>query len=146
MSTSARIGILNNDGTVTSIYCHRDDYYRYVGNLLKKHYAYVDKIKCLINLGDLSSLGKEPKSDPSAWKYKPFDFKAPSIKTIEDLWGDLCVAYKDRPGEDLEDCKAFTFASIEDYLKSDCEYLYLYNFTEGFWKCCEPRSNKFKKY
>lgn len=56
MSTRSRIGILNQDNTVTSIYCHFDGYLSGVGLTLHHHYRSPDKIVELISLGDMSSL------------------------------------------------------------------------------------------
>jgi hypothetical protein len=57
MATRSRIGIENEDGTIRSIYCHWD------GNLnseiLKNHYTDRNKINELLDLGDISMLGKE---------------------------------------------------------------------------------------
>jgi hypothetical protein len=56
MSTRSRIGIENQDGTTTSIYCHFDGYISGVGKLLKEYYTTQAKVKALIKLGDISSL------------------------------------------------------------------------------------------
>jgi len=56
MSTSCRIGIENNDGTVTSIYCHHDGYPSYVGQVLKEHYSNEEKLRELISYGDTSAI------------------------------------------------------------------------------------------
>ena len=57
MATRSRIAIENQDGTVTSIYCHWDGYISGVGETLFENYHSV-KTEQLIALGDLSSLGK----------------------------------------------------------------------------------------
>jgi predicted CxxxxCH...CXXCH cytochrome family protein len=59
MSTRSRIGIINKDKTVTSIYCHFDGYPEGVGKTLKQHWMDTKKIKKLLKLGNLSILGKE---------------------------------------------------------------------------------------
>lgn len=56
MSTNSSISMLNDDGTVTSIYCHWDGYLSYNGRILYDHYNDKEKVKQLIALGSLSSL------------------------------------------------------------------------------------------
>lgn len=56
MSTRSRIGILEPNGTVTSIYCHFDGYLSHNGRILVNHYQDESKIRELINLGDISIL------------------------------------------------------------------------------------------
>ena len=55
----SNIGIKSNvDGVISVIYCHSDGYLEHVGRTLIDHYTDPIKIKCLMELGDLSSLGK----------------------------------------------------------------------------------------
>ena len=58
MSTRSRIGMIMEDGTVHSVYCHYDGYPSYNGEILKKYYNTPEKAKELISLGDISTLGK----------------------------------------------------------------------------------------
>jgi hypothetical protein len=58
-STRSRVGILNSDGTVKSVYVHNDGYPSNVGKTLKQNYTNDEKIKQLIALGNLSFIGKE---------------------------------------------------------------------------------------
>jgi len=57
MGTSSRIGIRNSDDSMVSIYCHWDGYPEHNGRILVDHYTDEDKIRKLMALGDLSSLG-----------------------------------------------------------------------------------------
>jgi hypothetical protein len=59
MATRSTIGILNADNTITSIYCHWDGYPENNGEILVKHYTDEAKIRKLLSLGALSSLGAE---------------------------------------------------------------------------------------
>lgn len=59
MSTNCRIGILNPNGTVQSIYNHWDGYIDCVGKILLNHYTDEVKVRQLIDLGDLSMIGEE---------------------------------------------------------------------------------------
>ncbi len=116
MSTRSNIGILNNDGTVTAVYCHWDGYVEYNGRILAEYYPEMERVKRLISGGDLSSLNKEiePTADHSF--DKPQD--------------DVCVFYHRDRGEQWEDVKPDTYESIADMynkLKNSwSEYLYVY--------------------
>lgn len=56
MGTRSRIGIENENGSVTSIYCHWDGYPDYNGKVLQEHYTDREKVEKLIALGSISSL------------------------------------------------------------------------------------------
>lgn len=58
MSTKSRIGIENQDGTTTSIYCHFDGYISGVGAVLQKHYTNRSKVEQLIALGSISYIAE----------------------------------------------------------------------------------------
>lgn len=60
MSTPSTIGIKNDNGTITVIYCNYDGYLDSVGLTLYKHYTDTDKMRALLALGDVFSLGVEP--------------------------------------------------------------------------------------
>lgn len=57
MATRSRIAIENQDGTVTSVYCHFDGYLSGVGKKLFEHYD-KEKLEDLFELGDISVLGE----------------------------------------------------------------------------------------
>jgi hypothetical protein len=56
MATRSRIAIENQDGSVTSIYCHWDGHIETNGKILNNNYTTKDKVEELIALGNLSSL------------------------------------------------------------------------------------------
>jgi hypothetical protein len=58
MSTRALIGEKTRD-KFRYIYSHSDGYPEYVGKMLKEYYINPEKIKALLNLGDISLLDKE---------------------------------------------------------------------------------------
>ena len=58
MGTRSTISMANDDGTVTSIYCHWDGYISHHGPLLLKHYSTKAKAKSLMKLHSLSTLGE----------------------------------------------------------------------------------------
>jgi len=59
MGTRSTIAIENADGTVTGIYCHWDGYLSHNGRILQENYADEAKVRELIALGNISSLGEE---------------------------------------------------------------------------------------
>jgi hypothetical protein len=59
MGTRSTIAIENADGTVTGIYCHWDGYLSHNGRILAENYADEAKVRELIALGSISSLGAE---------------------------------------------------------------------------------------
>lgn len=134
MSTRCRIGILNKDGTITSIYCHHDGYMKGgVGERLVVHYTDEAKIRKLLELGDISSLGTEPVENPKAFQTPGLMW---SVTTWSKVWHELnpedtCNCYKTRG----DICPAQTHKSIKEYQKysRDCWGEYTYLFKDGKW-------------
>ena len=58
MATRSRIAIENQDGTITSIYCHWDGGIGTNGERLFQNYTTTELASELIALGDISSLGE----------------------------------------------------------------------------------------
>lgn len=56
--TGASISCVNSDGTVTSIYCSCDGYLSGAGKILSKYYNTYERVKKLMELGDLEGIGK----------------------------------------------------------------------------------------
>jgi hypothetical protein len=100
MATRSRIAIENQDGSVTSIYCHWDGHINSNGVILNDNYNTTDKVNELIALGDLSSL---------------------------DVTIDRTVAYARDNGEDLNQ-KPFSNVEdlFEDGFSSGIEYIYCF--------------------
>jgi len=103
MSTHSRIGILNDDNTVTSIYCQHDGYLSGVGLTLTNCYTDEDDVIELMGLGDISALDEDVES---------------------------CEAYGRDHGE--EDTEARVDDSLEEYQTQD-EASYAYLFQKGTW-------------
>ena len=126
MGTPCRIGIRNENGSISSIRCNYDGYIKKgVGEDLFKHYKTKEKILDLLKLGDLSRLGTEPVDNPKAWetcttgeyeKYHP---------------NNTCDTYKSRG----ENCPAKVSSNLTEFFKlaneSWCDYRYLYE--DGIW-------------
>ncbi len=57
MATRSAIGLKLPDGTISAIYCHWDGYLSGVGRVLENSYQDAEKIKQLLELKELISLG-----------------------------------------------------------------------------------------
>ena len=117
MSTRSAIAIVHDDGTVTSIYCHNDGYPSYMFNMLNDNYLEEEKVKELINLGDLSSVAKYV-NPPEGVRH-----------TFDHPYSDVTIAYCRDRGEDYS---IHRWTSLDDYLRNGfmfhgADYLYWYN-------------------
>ena len=132
MSTRCRIGIQNKNGTITSIYCHFDGYIDWVGKILVDNYKDEGKVKQLMSLGDISSLGTEPIANPRAWEMPTPTFN----KSWDEQWKEInpedrCNTYASRG----DDCPAETSKNATEYrqLSRDCNGEYTYLFKDNIW-------------
>jgi hypothetical protein len=116
MATRSRIGIQNEDGSVTSVYCHWDGYPEHNGDILVNHYKEREKVQKLIGLGSISSLAPE--------------IDAPEGHSFENPVPGVTVAYYRDRGENFNQRQNI---SPENFFVSDIEeYGYLYTL-EGEW-------------
>lgn len=112
MSTRCRIAV-EHDGKLESIYCHHDGYLSYVGRKLQKYYDNIEKVRALMELGDISSLGN--------------DLKPKGVQKFDDVTdGNFCRPYSLR-GEDCPSAFDDTLKQLHDRTEN-CwgEYLYVY--------------------
>ena len=137
MATRSRIGIENEDGTVSSVYCHWDGYPSNNGKILVTYYTDREKVKELIALGSISSLKKnvaptEPIPDIIGVRMlKEFKVLPKSVHSFDTPQDGVTIAYHRDRGEELQEARIDK--SIDDYAKSDYEE-YGYVFTkEGEW-------------
>lgn len=117
MATRSYIGIRNLDASVDYIYCHYDGYPSHNGVILTQHYDTYDKVKKLLELGDLSILGEEVGEQQ--------DFNNRS--TYNRKW---CLAYGRDRGEENVSVKNGDF----DKLISDQSVDYVYVFDGDYWE------------
>lgn len=133
MSTRCRIGIMDEDGAVVSIYCHHDGYPSHVGRMLRDHYGDEPKVRRLMELGDVSSLGTEPVANPNAWADQDlFDPKKNWFEEFKRLHPEnMCDAYSTR-GENVP---AIRHANEDEFVKDTfgCWGEYAYLFKGGEW-------------
>ena len=108
MSTRSRIGIQNEDGTVSSIYCHWNGHPSYNGKILKEYYSNREKLQQLIDLGDISYLAEEVSTEDEHTFDKPKK--------------GITVAYHRDRGEALQ--KAKIDESLSSFRGEDYGYVY----------------------
>jgi len=115
MATRSTIGMVQEGGTIRSIYCHFDGYPKGVGVTLKNCYNDTITIENLLDLGDLSVL------DVEIGEKQDFDQRTEGH----------CLFYGRDRGEDGID--ALVHANVEEWLGfrkgNCCEYGYLWNGT-----------------
>ena len=54
MATRSRIGLQLSDDSIVSVYCHYDGYPEFNGRVLRTHYDTIEKVRELIDGGDMS--------------------------------------------------------------------------------------------
>lgn len=115
MSTNAQIGYEDPDtNVIRSIYNNFDGYPAHVGKLLCNHYNTLEKVKELVSLGSISSLGSMVSTE------LPHSYNNP-VK-------DVTVAYHRDRGEPWKDCEPSENNNILDI---DQEFIYV--FKDGQW-------------
>lgn len=129
MSTRGNIAIKEND-VYTYIYNHHDSYLDGVGITLYKHYKDVEKVKQLIALGDLSSVGVTVEEGGSI-SYedslnKPLDERGTVAYFRDGNRWESSFSY-----EEWEDVKPFLTYNINDVLGND--FTYIFNVEENCW-------------
>lgn len=111
MATRSTIALEFADGTVQQVYCHWDGYLEHNGQILFENYTNPFKLRDLIDMGDLSSLG------PVVGEKHPFS--PHSSKEDEALYEHAkdqgyCTFYGRDRGE--EGVAAKKFADFADYV------------------------------
>lgn len=106
MSTRSRVGIVNANGSITSIYCHHDGYPSGVGMMLLTHYTTEEKVRELIAGGDTSGIDDDVRD---------------------------CPFYKKR-GETDVDARTSGNESTFRTLATDSDAEYFYLFKDGKWR------------
>lgn len=127
MTTRSTIALEFADGTVQQVYCHWDGYVSNNGQILLRHYSDPFKLQRLIDLGAMSSLGREigEKHD-----FSRLDAQM-SADEYERLYGNMTTFYARDRGEDLV---KHTYKDYADYKANaqSQEYNYILR-TDGQW-------------
>lgn len=125
MATRSSIALEFPNGAIKQVYCHWDGYIEHNGKILFENYSDPEKLKTLLDLGDLSSLGID-------------------IGTKHDF--DERTKYCTFYGRDNNqlDTKAEIFSDFQTYLKiaSFQEYNYILR-NDGKWYVSYDIDNKF---
>lgn len=130
MATRSTIALEFADGTVQQVYCHWDGYIDNNGVILFENYKDPFKLRDLIDLGDISSLG--PNIGEQHSFDIPFKYGTPEYEAESDRRRQITTFYGRDRGE--TNIKARKFASYEDYRKSAQfeEYNYILR-KDGNW-------------
>ena len=88
MATRSRIAIENQDGSVTSVYCHWDGQIYSNGVILNQYYRTKDKVEALIELGNLSSLDKTLETTVAYARDRGEDSHQATYSNVEELFED----------------------------------------------------------
>jgi hypothetical protein len=128
MATRSTIALEFADGTVQQVYCHWDGYLSNNGVLLQNNYSDPFVLRELIDLGDVSSLGKVVGTKHD---FSRLDTQMPEDE-YERLYGDMTTFYGRDRGETGTGAKSFK--DFEDYKENFCheEYAYILR-TDGVW-------------
>ena len=115
MATRSYIGVRNTDASVDYIYCHFDGYPEHNGAILREHYSNINRVNELLNLGDLSVLGK------FIGEKQDFDKRVVGN----------CLAY----GRDRGESNVSKKNSGYDELITNQNVDYVYIFDGDYWEC-----------
>ena len=116
MSTRSLIGTLNSDNTARVIYCHWNGYPEVQLPMLIRYYNTPEKVNELLELGDISYLGKWVKPDEGV----KHTFKKPA--------DGVTVAYHRDRGEEYEPPFVTVFDRLfREYDGCWIEYFYLFD-------------------
>ena len=128
MATRSNIGIVNEDGSITGIYCHFDGYPEYVGKMLLNHYNNDDIVNGLMNLGDLSILSESLYSTTGINLYSDNNHH-----TFDNPQKGVCVAYGRDRGEQNVDSVIYDVLGQYEDMAGDTLAEYQYLFDDGKW-------------
>ena len=117
MATRSTIALEFADGTVGKVYCHWDGYLDNNGVILFNNYKDPFKLRDLIDLGDISSLG------PELGEKHEFDIQAkygtPEYQAEQDRRRNITTFYGRDRGE--TGCEAVYYKDYADYRKN-CQF------------------------
>ena len=116
MATPCNIAIQLDDKTIKAIYCHFDGYVKKgVGETLIKYYSDKDIVERLVNLGDISYLGKKIGDGSEHKSFDKYD-------------RDTTLFYSRDRGDPFSDTQPATYYSVSEYLSGgDIKFRYLFD-------------------
>ena len=117
MGTRSRIGIQLKDDSILSVYCQYDGYPEFNGRVLRDHYNTVEKVRNLIDGGDMSCTWTN-----AGWNNETLHETGPLYRTAR--------------GESMEDNAPRLDESIFDFLEKENNEEYAYIWTvNNKWVC-----------
>ena len=117
MGTRSRIGIQLKNNSIVSVYCHWDGYPEFNGRILRDHYDTVEKVRDLIDGGNISALHTN-----AGWNNETLPEVGPLYYTSR--------------GESIEDNAPRYDDDIFDFLKKENNEEYAYIFSvNNKWVC-----------
>ena len=130
MGTRSTIALEFADGTVEQVYCHWDGYLSHNGQILQKHYSDPFVLQKLIDLGDISSLGKEIGEKHA---FSQFELRAEEVQAYKELTENWTTFYGRDRGEENVSWKTMTnWSQFEDFFNG-CGAEYAYIMRDGVW-------------
>lgn len=127
MSTNSCI-IIEENGEFTGIYCHYDGDLTHNGIILLKYYNTAEKVKELISLGDISSLGVTIENNCNS--YEEWINLSVTQRPVNSYFRDF-QRYPDRKSESTwNEVAPLTSHLIRDFLQ---EYIYIFDTKENKW-------------
>lgn len=126
MPTHCSVGILegNNGIGMTITYIHWDGHPSTMYPLLEEYYSSERKLRSLLKLGEISTLGVHLKGDLTHW----------DMQNSKGFLKYTMAYYRDLGYEFLKSQTFKNFDSAVDYLRNhDVDFLYLYSPVESRW-------------
>ena len=123
MGTRSRIGIQLSDDSIMSVYCHWDGYPAFNGRVLRDNYDTVEKVRELIDGGNISALHTN-----AGWNNETLPEVGPLYYTSR--------------GESIADNEPEISKDHGEYLmlSADADEEYSYLFANGEWMCYNTRT------
>ena len=136
MATRSTIGVLNSDGSVTGVYCHWDGYPEYNGKILLENYTDESVVRELIEMGSISSLGRQIGEKHPFSKFENDKGEHPLVGAAKEARIALAEqeGWTTFYGRDRcePDAKFVSFANVADFV-NDYGEEYNYLFINGTW-------------
>ena len=117
MATRSRIGYVLKDDSIVSVYHHWDGYPEWLGVILTEHYNTDEKVRELIDGGDMSSCYSDNEYDSEKQEW---------------VKGDPAPTYYSERGEDVPPRHSQTLSELAEI---DCGEEFVYLWFMNTWNC-----------
>ena len=119
MSTRCLIAVINTDGTGQYIYCTSDGYPEWNGRLLLTYYPTKEKALEIMELGDLSALGRSLSSESEVNRLEKADRTSAKHRDRGECWKDSAPRHLSQGLVELD-------RMIKEPYRTDAEYCYAF--------------------